>query len=187
MSKAERPVESYALLDSERIIDPAPDHTPVGSRSSCSLPRRKVDSDKNESSEVENFRERERKISDLSKQLRSINNVCGPINEYIKFQSHTNTNIRVICDMNQLMLLMFAAKGIAKGVMDENYMNISDPPEELQRTMIKCYDNLDSVIESISKSIKEIIDLMQSDAIAKPCNKTALLDEMLGKKNDRLP
>lgn len=110
----------------------------------------------------QNAQERERKIKNLTKQLRTINNVCSPINDYMKFQQFVSPDIRVLMEINQWMLMVFACKAGAKTSIDCEYMDIIEPPLALKEAMAATYNNLESVCESFTNSMKEIVILIQS-------------------------
>lgn len=162
-----------------RIIDPAPAQAVVSAGNQNAGANRSVQpvqvvssqptvtssSQRNvESAESEKIKERERAIKDLNKQLRVVNNICDPICDYIKFQKNMNPEVRALIDINQWMMMLFALKAAVKTQIDYTYMDIQEPPSSLKESMTKAYDNLDSVSNAFSDSMKEVVNLLQSQS-----------------------
>jgi hypothetical protein len=155
-------------ISTEKIVNPAPSNTcilPSSSISCCLCEQVHGDSRSevhNTNSHVEAIK-REDKIKCLNRQLRLINNTCGPIDEYIKFQTCLNPRLRMLSDINQWMLLMYTMKAVIKTDIDHEYMDITNPPDQLKMSMATAYDNLNLVSESFATSMKEILLLIQSE------------------------
>src|SRR5579863_1510935 len=135
------------------IINSAPEATAAERIAAAEKERKKSE---------EKVQERENKIKNLTKQLRTINNICSPINDYMKFQQFVNPDIRVLMEINQWMLLVFACKAGAKTSIDCEYMDIIEPPLALKEAMATTYGNLDSLGDAFTSSMKEIVTLIQS-------------------------
>jgi hypothetical protein len=159
------------MSQSEQIIRPAPAQTTVSTESASSGAQ-------SNNSEVDKAKLREQAIKDLSKNLRMINNICGPLCDYAKFESSINPDIRVLLNINQWMIVMCALKAASKCSIDSAYMDISDPPESLKQTLKNVYTNLDSVTEAFSSSMKEIITLIQSRLIKPTEAETSIIAAM---------
>lgn len=168
---------------SEQIINPAPPLTNVSEPSSNgnqSLPSDKA------------LEKQENAIRSLTRDLRIINNICEPICEYSKFQQSIKPELRVLIDINQLIGLIYGLKSAVKSNIDSSYLDIKDPPEILKEAMLKTYDSIDHASQSIEKSMKEMIDMIQSNIYSsshvsfnKVETKPDILTEM--SSNNRLP
>ena len=150
---------------SDQLIQPAPAQSSVASLGTIQSSVTSVPSE-TEKAVLEKAKERDDAIKRLNKYLRQIQNVCGPMSEYVKFQQNVNPDVRVLIDLNQWMLLMYGLKSVTKNEIDSQYMDIIEPPESLKIAMESAYDNLDSVSVTVENSIKEIISLVQSRIIS---------------------
>lgn len=103
------------------------------------------------------YNSREASIKNLTKRLRKINNICDPINDYLKFQKCMSNNDKILVDLNQWVALLYTLKSYVKDDIDQDYMDIIEQPAHLKQCMIKTYDNLDSVSNAFTESVKEII------------------------------
>lgn len=107
---------------------------------------------------------KEEQIRRLKSNLRLVNNVCGPIQQYVDFQQCLMPEIRVALDINQWMMLILGGKAAIKSFIDESYIGIRDPPADLNESMESAYDSIDSVTDSMAKSMKEIVILLQKQS-----------------------
>ena len=161
------------MSNSNQIIHPAPDQTVVSPNTRPSV------------AEVVNVakveaEQREEAIKNLSKKLRTINNTCHPLNDYIKFQQCISPDIRVLLDLNQMMMFLCAIKASVKSNIDCEYMDITNPPESLKASMEKAYASVDFVADSFVVSLKQIVALMQSRLTKHECNSsTGVLSSMI--------
>lgn len=165
---------------SDRIIQPAPAQTAV-STSQQESPEATLAASKEAES-------RARKIKNLTKQLRMINNVCDPIRDFTKFQNFLSPDIRILLQMNQWVGLVYAFKAAIKSTIDDDYLDINDHPQTLKTAMEKTYTNIDSVCELMVSSMKEIITLEQSRLSQSTTSETDnILVAMNEPKESRLP
>ena len=172
-------ISSSSSSESEQIIQPAPAQTsvstPTNARTSSPQSNNNSSSNSSRREGASNRSSREDHIRSLMKQLRIINNVCGPLTQYMAFQQHMSPEMRVVIDVNQWVGLMFAAKVGITSVIDQDYMDIVDPPESLKKSMETAYSNIDSVTNSFTESMKQIITVMQAHQ-AKPLNSSSSID-----------
>ncbi|CAH6420049.1 Hypothetical protein HVR_LOCUS1082 [uncultured virus] len=113
----------------------------------------------------EKAKTREEKIKDFKRQTRILNNICGPFAEYMKFQQGINPEMRVIMDINQWMIMMLAAKSAITTMMEDNYVDIENPPEDVKTAMGTIYNNIDIVSQSFTNSMNQIVSMMQNQII----------------------
>jgi len=139
----------------DQIIQPAPAQTAISSNPS------RLTSTSNQPNNDER-EPREKKIKSLITKLRMISNVAGTAGEYVKFQRSMSPDIRIVLDVNQWMMLMLIGKATIKNIIDQEYMEISEPPPQLKQAMEKAYASIDSAYEAFSCSMKEILILAQS-------------------------
>lgn len=104
----------------------------------------------------------ESQIKDLSKQLRVINNVCSSMVDFIKFNENIPAESRVMIESSYYVGMMYSLKAIVKSLIDDEYMNITEPPPKLNQAMEKAYTNIDSVCETFARSMKDVIELMKN-------------------------
>lgn len=180
VSQVSTTLESDSSVSNERLIQPAPAQSIVSQVSTTSHEASAEARDVN--------------IRNLTKSLRTINNVCGPICEYMKFQRGLSPEHRVLIEINQWMLIMYGLKAMLRTEIDDNYMNITDPPRSLKQAMGEAYTNVDAVIESFSVSMKDIISMIQSrltpvssTSISGSSRETSILTAMTTSLEDRLP
>jgi hypothetical protein len=128
-------------MSSENIIDPAPAQTFLQNSQS---------NDK-----------REDEIKRLREYLRRIDNICEPMTEYTIFQRNINPQIRMFIDIDKMMMVIYALKSAVKMELDEKYTNINNPSDSLRIGMENTYNNMDRLTQSLSDSMKQIIDLLQ--------------------------
>lgn len=161
---------SESAAANDRIIHPAPAQCVVSAGNQQPQNNPAVDAElekakvrKREAEEKQEQQEqREKSIKNLNKKLRMVNNICGPLCDYFKFQRNLNPEIRALIDLNQWMMLMFALKAAVKSQMDYDYMDIVEPPDNLKTAMANAYNNLDAVSDSYTESMKEIVKLHQN-------------------------
>ena len=187
--------------DVNRIIDPAPAQTAISSIDCIACPSGAVKEDETKKV-ADKAADREMMIKDLSKTLRSINNVCDPINDYLKFRQCISPEVNVIIDLSQWSMVMYGIKAATKSAIDHDYMNIENPPDSLKESMIKAYSELDTVSDSFANSMKDVITLVQNKLVPSDMHvaelqretrtvtrsPTHLLDSMRSKRfDDKLP
>lgn len=176
-------------VSSESLIQPAPAQTVLESQNSivCRSPvptQSIIDPSQLNSDD---------KVKNLSRTLRVINNICGPVCEYANFQRNLLPDVRIITDINQWMMAMYAIKGLLKGFIDDQYMNIQDPSQSLKQSMERAYNNIDLVSDSFAGSMKEVLTLVQSrlsqEQVTKQSSKLehGILSTMIASTESRLP
>jgi len=141
---------------SDVIIRPAPAQAEMVSGSIRSIPLINIGAEDKKSDE------NNKQIKDLSKVLRAIDNVCGPLTEYLKFNQCLKPEIRVILDINQTTLMLLGLKVMVKNLVDIQYMDIQNPSSQLKDSMEKTYTNLETLTNDITKSMQEMSLTMQS-------------------------
>lgn len=136
------------------------------------------------------------KIKDLRRILRVIDNICGPFNEYLKFNQCLKPEVRVLLDLNQSTMAFLAMKTLTKNLIDYQYMDIQEPSNQLMKAMEKTYANIDSVSDAIINSMKEMVTIMQNDITQNSPPETptspelsqeSILSAMTAKSEGRLP
>lgn len=137
------------------VINPAPDQTTLS-----------ID---NKSLTMK--RDRSAQIEELKSYLCSVNNICEPINNYIKFQSCMNQTpeVKTLLMINQSVLLFNVLKSYIKNDINQDYMVIKDQPENLTESMTKTYDNLDALCESFTSSMKDVVRLIEEKQQSSTC------------------
>lgn len=138
---------------SDPIIDPAPAQVCVGN-SADQTPTSIVSPNKSDD-----------KIAELKKILRVIKNTSQPLDQYLQFQQILDPRIRVLVDINQWVLMMTGTKSAIISMIDNEYVKIKNPPEDLIDDMEDAYDNIDLVYNAFIKSMKQTINLIQSQII----------------------
>jgi len=144
---------------SDNIINPAPAQISFSSISN------------NNNSQVDlspHDRSIEDKINDLNRSLRIFKNISQPINQYLEFQQIMDPKLRVIIDVNQWVMLMLAGKSALISLIEDDYADIKDPPEDLIKSMHNFYNDIDILSDSFTNSMKQIITLMQSQILSSP-------------------
>jgi len=157
--------ESY--ISSEPIINPAPAQVSINDSTIQVEERRSQQVIQTRTTEVIST-SREDKIRDLKQQLRVIKNVSQPINQYIQFRQIMDPKLRVIIDVNQWIMLLLAAKGAITTMIEDTYVDIAEPPEDLMQAMSEGYNNIDSVVSAFTSSMSEIVTLMQTQLASTP-------------------
>lgn len=154
-------------ISSEPIINPAPAQVSINDSDTQVEERRSQPVVQTRTIEVIS-RSREDKIRDLKRELRIIKNITQPIIQYIQFQQIMDPKLRVIIDVNQWTMLLLAAKGTITSLIEDNYVDITDPPEDLMGAMNEGYDNIDSLVTAFTASMSQIVTLMQTQLASTP-------------------
>lgn len=104
---------------------------------------------------------RAQKIDEFTKSLSIVKNACEPLNGYLKFQQCLTPEIRTLIALNYSILVMNVMKGVAKGALDWQFMDIRDPPETLKEGLTKAYSDIDGVVTTFENSMKDVVALIQ--------------------------
>ena len=108
--------------------------------------------------------------------------------------------MRISFDLNQWIVMILALKAAGKNFIDEQYMDIENPPSDLNESMIRSYDNIDKVVDDFVKSITDIVLVLQqhikqqqqpvaSSAMVPECQLIDIMNDKQDNKQDnkRLP
>lgn len=160
------------------IIQPAPAQATVTTNQSTTTSTTETHSKNSEETN-------ESRIKNLMKELRTINNVCASLNDFVKFQENIPPETRVIIESSYWVAFMYGLKAATKTMIDDKYMDITEPSQQLKQSMEKAYTSLDTVSDSFSRSMKDIIATMKNHK-KESRSKTSILDAMT-EKHSNLP
>jgi hypothetical protein len=136
---------------SEPIIQPAPVYTPDSTPPAPTvIPL------------TEEQRRNLRQITDLQKMIRRLNVTCEPIQQSILIeQEFFNPQIRILVRFHQLLSLAFAIKALVKGVYEESYMEIENPPDSLRAELDRAFATVDTVANTYIESMRDMLNHIQ--------------------------
>jgi len=146
--------------ESEYIIDPAPAQVSVSGSYIENIPET--------SSSVTTTDERisrEYSIKSLKEKIRIIKNISQSLNDYMIFQQIIDPKLRVIIDANQWIMMLLAGKSVITSVIENDYDDIDDPPQDLRDAMEESYNNIESIVNAFTTSMTQIVTLMQYQLI----------------------
>lgn len=92
-----------------------------------------------------------------------INNICGSVNDYLKFQESIPAKIRIMTESSYWVAIMYGTKAAIKNMIDDEYMSIPDQSPALKQSMEKTYASLDCLSEGFARSMKDIVNIFQSN------------------------
>lgn len=152
-----------ATIQPEYIIDPAPAQVSVSGSH--------IENISETSSTVtisEHRISREDRIKFLKEKLRIIKNVSQSLNNYMQFQQIMDPKLRVIIDANQWIMMLLVGKSVISSVIESDYVDIVDPPQDLKDALEESYNNVESIVNAFTTSMTQIVTLMQSQLLNVP-------------------
>lgn len=102
--------------------------------------------------------EREKKIKQLSENLRFINKSCEGICTYLEFQKNMSPQMKTSLIMNQIVMMSLGIKTYLTTDIDNKYLDINQPPENVNNLMADTKENLE-------KTFKGLIDNLTASII----------------------
>ena len=62
-------------------------------------------------------------------------------------------------------MMLLAGKSVITSVIENDYDDIDDPPQDLRDAMEESYNNIESIVNAFTTSMTQIVTLMQSQLI----------------------
>ena len=108
------------------------------------------------------------KIRDLREKLRIISDVTQPLNQYMDFQQRMDPKLRIIVNVNQLLIMLLGAKSFVSGDVKRTYNDIDNPPEDLSLEKDRILSDLDEAVDVFTESLSQIVIMLQSQLSQSP-------------------
>lgn len=105
---------------------------------------------------------RERKLNDFLSSMSIVNNTSQAITSYVKFHNQLDPRIRSLLIVNGAFLSISSLKAMVKSMLDNQYQEIPNPPPKLLESFGETRDDIDTVVDIIEASLKEVILTLQS-------------------------
>lgn len=103
-----------------------------------------------------------RRIKNLQKTLRLINNIADPIQQSIAIeQQYLSPQLQIIVRTSQLINLALIMKAVMKCGLDDEYGEIDNPSPSLQASIIAGHQSIDTLIKMCVDSLSETINFVQ--------------------------
>lgn len=138
------------------LIDPAPAEVSVDERT-----RDQNERIREENERIREENERKRKIKNFKEQARLINNICGPMEDYINFKQNLPSETKIIMDINQWIMTVLSTKALIITNIENIYSEIEDPPKDIKNDMSLIHENITKITTKSMESLNQMVNFIQ--------------------------